>query len=178
MFVLADDLKKQLKNLKDTLKKCLDKRNELTKSGAAASKLPKCKFFEQNAFLLEKTGNQPTQSNVNYNLESPEISNLGSPPSISSFRYETKSVKEPCTTPARKKSKIDTPEADLRKSLVETYLMIKKSMEQVEDEDSLYCRNLIHILKELPTKKKRIAKIRISQLLFDSQYDEDGAQMI
>ena len=51
-------------------------------------------------------------------------------------------------------------------------------MEQVEDEDSLYCRNLTHILKELPTKKKRIAKIRISQLLFDSQYDEDGAQMI
>ena len=177
-FVLADVLKKQLKNLKDTLKKCLDKRNELTKSGAAASKLPKCKFFEQMAFLHEKTGNQPTQSNVNYNLESPEISNLGSPPSISSFRYETKSVKEPCTTPARKKSKIDTPEADLRKSLIETDLMIKKSMEQAEDEDSLYCRSLIPILKELPTKKKRLAKIKISQLLFDLQYDEDGAQMI
>ena len=177
-FVLADVLKKQLKNLKDTLKKCLDKRNELTKSGATASKLPKCKFFEQMAFLHEKTGNKPTQSNVNYNLESPEISNLGSPPSISSFRYETKSVKEPCTTPARKKSKIDTPEADLRKSLVETDLMIKKSMEQAEDEDSLYCRSLIPILKELPTKKKRLAKIKISQLLFDLQYDEDGAQMI
>ena len=78
------------------------------------------------AFLHEKTGNKPTQSNVNDNVESPEISNLGSPPSISSFRYETKSVNEPCTTPARKKSKIDTPEADLRKSLVETDLMIKK----------------------------------------------------
>ena len=177
-FVLADVLKKQLKNLKDTLKNCLDKRNELTKSGAAASKFPKCKFFEQMTFLHEKTGNKPTQSNVNYNLESPEISNLGSPPSISSFRYETKSVKEPCTTPARKKSKIDTPEADLRKSLVETDLMIKKSVEQAEDEDSLYCRSLIPILKELPTKKKRLAKIKISQLLFDLQYDEDGAQMI
>ena len=176
LFVLADVLKKQLKNLKDTLTKCLNKRNKLTKSGA--SKLPKCKFFEQMAFLHEKTGNKPTQSNVNYNLESPEISNLGSPPSISSFRYETKSVKEPCTTPARKKSKIDTPEADLRKSLVETDLMIKKSMEQAEDEDSLYCRSLIPILKELPTKKKRLAKIKISQLLFDLQYDEDGAQMI
>ena len=77
-----------------------------------------------------------------------------------------------------KKSKIDTPEADLRKSLVETDLMIKKSMEQAEDEDSLYCRSLIPILKELPTKKKRLAKIKISQLLFDLQYDEDGAQMI
>ena len=53
-FVLADVLKKQLKNLKDTLKKCLDKRNELTKSGAAALKLPKCKFFEQMDFSLKK----------------------------------------------------------------------------------------------------------------------------
>ena len=98
-FVLAGVFKKQLKNLKGSLKKCLDKRNEFTKSGAAASKLPKCKFFEEMAFLHEKTGNKPTQSNVNHNLDSPEISNLGSPPSISSFRYETKSVKawqNPC----------------------------------------------------------------------------------
>ena len=106
-FVLADILKKQLKNLKDTLKKCLDKRNELTKSGAAASKLPKRKFLEEIAFFREKTGNKPTQSNVNYDLEFPEISNLRSPPSISSFRNEPKSVKKPCTTPVRKKSKID-----------------------------------------------------------------------
>ena len=87
-------------------------------------------------------------------------------------------VWKPGKIPARKKSKIDTPEADLRKSLVETDLMIKKSMEQAEDEDSLYCRSLIPILKELPTKKKRLAKIKISHLLFDLQYDEDGAQMI
>ena len=51
-------------------------------------------------------------------------------------------------------------------------------MEQAEDEDSIYCRNLIPILKELPTKKKRLPKIKISQLLFDLQYYEDGAQMI
>ena len=119
--------------------------------------------------------NKPTQSNVNYDLESPEISKLGSPPCISSFRYETKSVKEPRTTPARKKSKIDAPEAHLRKSLVETDLMIKKSMEKAEDEDSLYCWSLIPILNELPTKKKRLAKIKISELLLDLQHDEDGA---
>ena len=64
--------------------------------------------------------NKLTHSNVNYDLESPEISNLGSPLSISSFKYETESVKEPHTAPARKKSKIDTLEADLRKSLAET----------------------------------------------------------
>ena len=110
----------------------------------------------------------------NYDLKSPEISNLGSPPSISSFRNETKSLKEPYTTLARKNSKIDTPGANLRKSLVETDLMLKRSMELAEDEDSLYCRSLIPTLKELPTKKKHLAKIKTSQLLFD----EDSAQMI
>ena len=35
-----DFLQKQLKNLKDTLKKCLDKRNRMTRLGAAASNLP------------------------------------------------------------------------------------------------------------------------------------------
>ena len=64
-------------------------------------------------------------------------------------------MKEPCTTPARRKSKIDTPEADLGKSLVENDLMIKKSMEQVEDEDSLYYRGLIPILNESATKKNQ-----------------------
>ena len=76
-FVLAEIFKKQPKNLKDTLKKCLNKRNELTKSGAVASKLPKCNFFEQMAFLHEKTGNKPMQSNVNYDLKTPENYQFG-----------------------------------------------------------------------------------------------------
>ena len=37
-------------------------------------------------------------------------------------------------------------------------------MEQAEDEDFLYSRSLIPILKELSTKKKRLA-------LFNLQYD-------
>ena len=140
-------------------------------------KLPKCKIFEQMTFLHEKTGNKPTQSNLNYGIDSGEIRNLGSPPSISSFRYETKSVKEPHATPARKKSNIDTPEVDMRKYLTETELMIKKNMEQTEEEDSLYCRSLIPILKKLSTKKKSLVKIKICQLLFDLQYDNDAAKM-
>ena len=36
----------------------------------------------------------------------------------------------------------------------------------------MYCRSLIPILKELPIKKKRLGKIKISQLLFDLQFDE------
>ena len=60
-----------MKNLKDTLKK-MDKRTKLTRSGAKASILPKCKYFEQMAFLHEKTGNKPTESNV-LNVGTPSI---------------------------------------------------------------------------------------------------------
>ena len=82
------------------------------------------------------------------------------------------------TLPLReKKSNIDTPEVDMRKYLTETELMSKKNMEQTEEEDSLYCRSLIPILKKLSTKKKSLVKIKICQLLFDLQYDNDAAKM-
>ena len=63
-FFSVDFLHKQLKNLKDTLKKYLDKRNCMTRSGAAAAMLLKCNFFEQMAFLHEKSANKPTESNL------------------------------------------------------------------------------------------------------------------
>ena len=34
-------------------------------------------------------------------------------------------------------------------------------------EDTLYCKNLIPILKELSLQKKRLAKLKISSLLYD-----------
>nr|XP_047127880.1 uncharacterized protein LOC124808777 [Hydra vulgaris] len=50
-------LQKTLKNLKDNLKKCLDRRRALSRSGAGAFSLPKCKYFDQMAFLHEKSSN-------------------------------------------------------------------------------------------------------------------------
>ena len=50
--------------MKDGLKKCLDKRNRMTKSGAAAMTLPKCLYFDQLSFLHEKSANKPTESNL------------------------------------------------------------------------------------------------------------------
>ena len=51
----------------------------MTRSGAAASTLPKCKFFEQMAFLHEKSANKATESNVD--IPSPyQTEDFGSPP--------------------------------------------------------------------------------------------------
>ena len=62
-------LQKVFKNLKDSLKKCLDKRRALSRSGAAASTLPMCKYFEVMRFLHEKTSNLETHSNVELEIQ-------------------------------------------------------------------------------------------------------------
>ena len=62
--ILVEFLQKQSKYLKDNLKKCLDTRSKLTKSGAPASSLPKCNYFEVMRFLHDKTANKPTESNL------------------------------------------------------------------------------------------------------------------
>ena len=57
-------LQKTLKNLKDSLKKCLDKRKMLTNSGAPASTVPTCKYFEIMRCLHDRSANKPTESNI------------------------------------------------------------------------------------------------------------------
>ena len=49
----------------------------MTKSGAAASSLPKCKFFDEMTFLHEKSCNRPRESNLQ--LQSTFISPSPSP---------------------------------------------------------------------------------------------------
>ena len=166
-------LQKQLKNMKDVLKKCLDKRNRLTKSGAAAVTLPKCQYFDQMAFLHEKSANQPTDSNLPsataacnvLPAEDCRFSQLSPSGSVSSVENSRK-------TPQRKKRRADTTEA-LSQSLADCDELLRKSINEENDEDVLYCRSLVPIMRELPKKQKRLAKIKISQLLFDLQYNED-----
>ena len=206
-----DFLKKQLKNLKECLKKCLDRRNQKTRSGATASSLPKCKYFDQMAFLHEKSANKPTESNLPPEVcieasESEEfIAPLHAPCDIvsqdsmalsSTITCSKKKKSLPLKRPsvdsrdnlvARafgifliffsvKKNQKDTKcpgyegcsrESILSQSLVHCDEMLKKSMEEEDDEDSLYCRSLIPIMRDLPKRKKRLAKIQISQLLYD-----------
>ena len=62
--ILVEFLQKQLKYLKDSLKKNLDMRSRLAKSGASALPFPKWNDFEVMQFLHEKTANKPTKSNL------------------------------------------------------------------------------------------------------------------
>ena len=50
----------------------------------------------------------------------------------------------------------------------------QRESEDCQCEDALYCKSLLPITKALPLKKKRLAKIEISQLLFVLEFDEDN----
>ena len=71
-----------------------------------------------------------------------------------------------------KKRKVDETDVHLMKQLSDTDNNIKKLLTENESEDSFYCRSLLPMLGMLPLKKKRRAKIRISQLLYELQFDE------
>ena len=49
----------------------------MTRSGAPASVLPQCKFFEQMRFLHEKTANKPTESNITPTVMDVSVVNEG-----------------------------------------------------------------------------------------------------
>ena len=71
-----------------------------------------------------------------------------------------------------KKRKVDETEVHLMKQFSDTDKNIETLLTGSESEDSLYCRSLLPMLGMLPLKKKRRAKIRISQLLYELQFDE------
>ena len=48
--------------------------------------------------------------------------------------------------------------------------MIKKSLTDENDENYLFCRSLVPMLKEVPQREKRRAKIKIMQLVYELQY--------
>ena len=68
-YILVEYLQRQFKYLKDNLKKCLDRRaNIMTKSGAAATSLPTCNYFNQMLYLVE--GALKTAASVDFVLVS------------------------------------------------------------------------------------------------------------
>ncbi|XP_071949661.1 uncharacterized protein [Antedon mediterranea] len=174
-------LQKQMKNLKDSLKKCLDKRTKLTRSGAGASVLPKCKYFEQMRFLHDRTANKPTESNLQ--PEPGIIEDVASTSSDTSINNPIVCAKRKITeTPApppknrhgsKGRQSSDPLNTILLQNLETTNeaIMSLTTKPDNDNEVSLYCRSLIPIISSLPLRKRRLAMIKVSQLLFDLEFD-------
>ena len=134
----------------------------MTKSGAVGYSLPKCKYFDEIAFLHKKSCNRPSESNLQ--LQSTFIS---PPPSPVYAKFQEKNKTNTVSQVSGlscKKRKVDETEVHLMKQLSDTDNDIKKLRTESESEDSLYCRSLVPMLEMLPLKKKRLAKIRLASI--------------
>ena len=207
--VTVDFAKAKWKNLNDTFKKCLDREREMTKSGSAYSKPPRCRYYSQLLFLRDVLTNRMTSSNillsipstssnsgqqeysefapspypVSETLSSPslasplcgaDLEDLQSPPSNSSSERVALSC-TPKNVPFAATRKRKNAEADP----IESFLMDsirEREREKVEkkqdDPDDLFCRSLVATLKRLPQKKNQLAKLKMQQLLFDIEYED------
>ena len=141
----------------------------MTKSRAAASSLPKCKYSDKMAFFHEKSCNKPSwkqfTATVNFHFTT---SFTGLSKILRKNKTNTMSQVSGLSS---KKRKVDEAEVHLMKQFSDNDNDIKKLLTESESEDSLYCRSLVPMLEMLPLKKKRLAKIRISQLLDELQFD-------
>ena len=223
--------------MKDNLKRCLDRRRALTRSGAAYSTLPTCKYFDLMAFLHERTENKPTDSNIQSQMmqdsqafteslsaqqsslstqvigskllnqredsetlsqsqiilqrpipptASPSYSAAPSP--CSSVGSVDAGIISPTSTEQRKGTKRKSSAASISMNSDAMFLqqvknfddkIIHKMQEKREEstevcEDSLYCKSLIPVLRGLPLRKKRLAKVKISSLLYDIEFGNDS----
>ena len=144
----------------------------MTRSGAAAVNLPKCQY--QMAFLHEKSVNKVTETNLSQPstfstevlTEENHCSPLSSPCSSNSSIFDTsKKITK------NKKRRTDSMQPDvLTQSLQDCEEMIKRSLTDENDEDYLFCRGFVPMLKEFPQSEKGRAKIKIMQLIYELQY--------
>ena len=176
LFIFCGFSSKAIKELEGFLKKMLGQAKSKSRSGAAASSLPKCRFFDQMAFLHEKSANKSTESNVTVNIPTSEVI---SAPSCSEDNYfplnsptSSLSSSSGSTKPPSSKRKKNSIETSLTKSLMECDDALKNISAEDKNEDSLFCKSLIPILKDLPLQKRRYAKVKMSQLLYEIQYDD------
>ena len=146
----------------------------MTRSGAAAVNPPKCQYFDQMAYLHEKSVDKINETNFSQLstfstevlTEKNQCSPLSSPYSSNSSIFDTskKSTKN-------KNRRTDSMQPDvLAQSLQDCDEIIKRSLIDENDEDYLFCRSLVPVLKEFPQRQKRPVKIKIMQLIYELQY--------
>lgn len=183
-------LKAQWKNLRDSLKRCLVRRAELTRSGAAAHTLPKCKYFSQLQFVQDKVMNKETSSNVSMPPPSPITSDgMMSPSSSLSENHEeenldsTSSSIEPIPKKPRQSQSNKRPRVQ---AATEMDVQFLKTLEDInsttraallpndaeDDEDMLFAKSIVPTLRKLAARKNKIAKLKIQTLLFELEFDE------
>lgn len=202
-YISVAFLQKTFKNLKDNLKRCIDKRRNMTRSGAAVSALPKCKFFDVMMFLHDRVSNKPAESNlpetvIRASMDDTQLSLCSSPSPASSSapsplpadtipvqnqmkRSFPVSSQSTSSTPLPKKQKVDIQKMDEQffttmKTMNDDLIASMPQNRETEElcEDTMYCKSLIPIMKGLPVRQKRLARMKIDKLFYEIEFGEDN----
>lgn len=196
MCFIVEVIKLEWEKLKDNYRKCLNKREKATRSGAGTKKLPTCNFFIGLSFLRDTLVNRKTESN----LPSPSSNDL----SLSVDDYIeypcdlTSPVDEPAATTSTPSQSYDSPfkkqTYENRKTKKANDLQLgidallvkalskdldnssseqapKQSLRENDGPDVLFCLSLVDTLKKLDARKNAMAKMKIQQLLFEIEFD-------
>ena len=147
------------------MKKCINKRNQMQKSGAAAETLPKCQYFEQMPFLYWKKANKPTVSNL--------TENTSEEPIITTTQINKRPRRMECSSSQA-----------LTQSLAKCDALLKNQRKKITMKSHYFAVASYQLWKicllknddwqKTTTKKRRLAKKKIGQLLYNMQYEEDG----
>jgi len=138
--------------------------------------VPKCKYFDQLHFLYNSTANKQTESNITVTAGSTSYEGnemLGSKRMLQDGNDE------------HLPSKLSKGRSDLSTSVDKMLIKTLGAMEEKEkvadsavneqkDSDYLFCNSLVPILRGLPPKKNRYAKMKILQLLYEIEYEESN----
>ena len=172
--ILVEFLKNQWKLMRDAYRRCVNKRDGQTRSGAAASKMAKCKYFDILSFLHESLSNKVPDSNIDLDPKSSEIN----------VNEHSNDAIQPYFKPISSKEKPKKEESNLDRMLINSLKDVSavcdkvavpsksNNIDELDDPDTLFCKSLVSTLKSLPPRKNKQAKIKIQQLLFELEFDE------
>ena len=149
----------------------------MTRSGAAAGKLLKCKLIDQMMFIRDTVANRPTISNINVeeamSLNGSFETTPPESPACSTSVSTAANISEPELVGSRKrkneKDTISKCDAMLIEALKNDGAQDEK---RVFDADLSFAESIVPILQKLQEKKNRKAKIEIQQILMKYAFDE------
>ena len=160
----------------------------MTRSGAAACSLPKCKYFDQLMFIRDKVANKETSSNLQ--LPSPNVvetpitqaivngqTPIVTPTSINDHtptglkRKEDLYYVSTCDKTRRKNEIANNVDLMLLKTVKD--IDQNNSAESPENTDTHFCMSLVEQMNKLPKKKNRIARMEFQKILFNLEFSDE-----
>ena len=182
MFPLESVLTKEFDRLKDNYRRCIRKREKMTRSGCAGTKLPTCEYFVELSFLRDIVTGRKTDSNIPTEITT-STSSVSSTPAPTPTVMDTNSVQSSSTScdakSIRNARKCRSDQIDellaisLSNDLKNNKKEVTKYTEPGQDEDVLFCSSLVKTFQKLKGKINKRAKMKVMQVLLEFEDDDD-----